>query len=75
MIGAVRYFNPRYWAARFWPKVGANEVPAPATGEIAATGARSYIEGTMTVSQVSGSVAVSAIGGSISGSVIGGTIS
>ena len=23
MIGALRYFNPRYWASRYWPKVGA----------------------------------------------------
>jgi hypothetical protein len=23
MIGALRYFNPRYWASRYWPKIGA----------------------------------------------------
>lgn len=24
-----RYFNPRYWASRFWPKVGGEPVVTP----------------------------------------------
>lgn len=24
-----RYFNPRYWASRFWPKVGGEPVETP----------------------------------------------
>jgi hypothetical protein len=36
MIGAARYFPRRYFAARYWPKVGAEGAPAtpkyPATG-------------------------------------------
>jgi len=24
----LEYFNPRYWAGRYWPKVGANTVAA-----------------------------------------------
>lgn len=26
---ASRYFNPRYWAAKFWPKIGGEVVETP----------------------------------------------
>lgn len=29
---AARYFNPRYWAARFWAKVGAESIEVPTPG-------------------------------------------
>jgi hypothetical protein len=74
---ASRYFNPRFWAERFFPKVG--EDPAPSvvtpTGAISAVGVENYIGGSATISALAGSAAMGVIGGSISGSVIGGSIS
>jgi hypothetical protein len=48
---ATRYFNVRYWAERYWPKVGANEahvlsariLMAPARAEIHAAIRRSVL--------------------------------
>lgn len=77
MIGAARYFNPRFWAERFFLKVGDDpdpEVVTP-TGAIFVDGAENYIGGSATISALDGGVTISAIGGSISGSVIGGSIS
>jgi hypothetical protein len=77
MIGAARYFNPRYWARRYWPKVGADPSPGVVTptGAISADGVENYIGGSATISALDGGVTVSTIAGSISGSVIGGSIS
>jgi hypothetical protein len=77
MIGAARYFNPRFWAERFFPKVGDDpdpEVVTP-TGAISADGVENYIGGGATISALNGSVDMGTLGGSISGSVIGGSIS
>lgn len=77
MIGAARYFNPRYWAERYFAKVGADPAPSVVTptGAIAADGVENYIGGSATISALAGSVDMGTLGGSISGSVIGGSIS
>lgn len=47
MFAALRYFNPRYWASRFWPKLGGvPDVVGPPvyiTGSVQAT---LYVTGT-----------------------------
>jgi hypothetical protein len=77
MIGAARYFNPRYWARRYWPKLGADPSPGviTPTGAISAAGGENYIGGGATISALAGSVDMGTLGGSISGSVFGGSIS
>jgi hypothetical protein len=73
----TEYFNPRYWAARYWAKVGADAVPGVVTptGAISMDGVENYIGGSATISALAGSVDMGTLGGSISGSVIGGSIS
>lgn len=66
MIGAARYFAPRYWAERFFPKVGAEPDPAPPTGEISATATENLIGGSMTISVVGGSISGATPGGAMS---------
>lgn len=77
MIAAARYFNPRYWARRFFPKIGADPDPGTVTptGAISATGVENFIGGSATISALAGSIDIGTPGGSIAGSVIGGSIS
>lgn len=76
MIGAARYFNPRYWARRYWPKLGAVPLasPAAAIGELTSDGATPFLGGSTTFATLGGDLDASDLGGSLAGSVLGGDL-
>jgi hypothetical protein len=76
MIGAARYFNPRYWARRYWPKLGAAALasPADAIGALTTDGATPFLGGATTFATLGGGLDADDLGGSLAASVLGGDL-
>jgi hypothetical protein len=75
MIGAARYFNPRFWAERYFPKLGAVSVASDAIGELTSDGASSLLGGDAAFSTLGGGLDAADLGGVLSASVLGGDLS
>lgn len=76
MIGAARYFNPRYWARRYFPKLGGSSVVviADAIGELTTEGASPFLGGSTTFATLGGDLDAADLGGSLTSSVLGGDL-